>query len=64
METIVSIIILLVVVGLLWKLVLALGLPAPIGEWVNIAFIVLLILLLLGFLFGGLTLPVLNLHLR
>lgn len=60
MNTIISLIVFLIVLGLIWWLVKMLPLPAPIDQIVQVLFIILAIVAVLG-LFSGYVPP---LHLR
>lgn len=53
----VTIIVFCIVAGLIYYLLQLLPLPAPFKNVIMIAFILICILLLLGFLFGGLDMP-------
>lgn len=58
LNTLLSLIILVVALGLVWYLVKMLPLPDPFGKIIDIVFILIAIVLVLGLLFGGIALPV------
>lgn len=52
-DALISLIVLCIVGGLLWYLVGMLPVPAPMKQVINICFILIMILVLLGVFFGG-----------
>lgn len=52
-DALVSLIVLIVIGGLVWYLIGMLPVPAPAKQVINICFILILILVLLGTFFGG-----------
>jgi len=58
----ITIIILAIVAGLLYWLVGMLPLPEPFAQIVKVAVILICILVILGVVFGGINIPVLNLR--
>lgn len=61
MTTLISLVVFLVVLGLVWWLTTLLPLPAPIAQIIQVLFIILAILCLLGVLTGHMPIPALRL---
>lgn len=61
MGTLIGLLILVLVAGLLWWALTRIPLPAPLGMVVQVVFILLFALVLLGMLFGSVPLPALRL---
>jgi len=57
----VSLLILAIVAGLLWWAITMLPLPAPFAQIVRVVFVLIIVLVLLGVLFGNVQVPVLRL---
>jgi hypothetical protein len=57
MEMLISLLVFVIVAGLIWWLIQQLPLPAPFGRVAQVVFIVICLVVLLGYLFGGLSLP-------
>jgi L-asparagine transporter-like permease len=55
-----TVIVFCIVGGLLWWLVSMLPLPEPFPTFIKVCVVLILILVLLGVMFGGVSLPVVN----
>lgn len=61
-DLLVTVIVFCIVGGLLWWLVSMLPLPEPFPTVIRVCVVLILILLVLGVLFGGVSLPQINLR--
>lgn len=57
MNTLIALLVLVLVAGLLWWAITQIPLPAPLGMIVQVVFIVIFALVLLGMLFGAVPVP-------
>jgi hypothetical protein len=61
MSTLIALLILVLIAGLLWWAITQIPLPAPIAQIVQVVFVIIIALMLVGMLFGGVPLPTLRL---